>query len=190
MLENHLLGSATGAVKGRDVPGDGSTRVFRSGPMRQPSPEKVKLLPPATTAASAIDRQPTGFWSLLISSLMEGLAFYGASVHSVAFIPTEPHPGEQQRPAPRDIAVRRWRGPIRVISSTEPRDTGSTRFDRDADRVVSAGSKAAFETRSKREREIQKAAAALARLDDGTLLNLGIPHRSYIEETVRYCHDC
>jgi hypothetical protein len=187
MLENHLLGSATGAVKHRDVPGDESTGVLRSRPMRQPRPARVKVLPPATTA---IDRQPTGFWSSLISSLMEGLAFYGASVHSMAFIPTEPYPGEQEPPAPRDLAVRRWRGPIRVISSTEPRDTGSTSFDRDADRVVSVGSNAAFETRSKREREIQKAAAALARFDDGTLLNLGIPHRSYIEETVRYCHDC
>jgi hypothetical protein len=184
MLENHFLGSATGAVKHRDVAGDESTGVLRSGSIRQPSP---KALSPAT---SAIDRQPTGFWSSLISSLMEGLAFYGASVHSMPFIPTEPYPGEQQRPAPKDVAVRRWRGPIRVISSTEPRDTGSISFDRDADRVVSAASNAALETRSNREREIQKAAAALARFDDGTLLNLGIPHRSYIEETVRYCHDC
>jgi hypothetical protein len=149
--------------------------------MRQPSPEKVKALPPA---ASTVGGQRTGFWSSLINSLMDGLAFYGASVHSMPFLPTEPYPGEQQRTAPRDVAVRRWRGPIRVLSSTEPRDTRSTSFDRDANSNI------AFETGSNREREIQKAAAALARFDDGTLLNLGIPHRSYIEETVRYCHDC
>jgi hypothetical protein len=41
-----------------------------------------------------------------------------------------------------------------------------------------------------RERQIQQAIAALARLDDRTLLGLGISHRSHIEWTVRYCHDC
>lgn len=41
-----------------------------------------------------------------------------------------------------------------------------------------------------RERRIEQAIAALARLDDRTLLGLGISHRSHIEWTVRYCHDC
>jgi len=195
MLENLLPGSATGVVKRYGAPRgeslrDGSLGAGRSRPMRQPDSENVKPLPRVTTAASATDRQQAGFWSLLISSLMEGLALYGASVHSVMLFPAEPHPGEEQSPAPRDIAVRRWRGPIRVISSTAPRDTASTRFDRDTDRVMPAGFTAASANPSMREREIQKAAAALARLDDWTLLNLGIPHRSYIEQTVRYCHDC
>jgi hypothetical protein len=41
-----------------------------------------------------------------------------------------------------------------------------------------------------RQRMIEQAVAALARLDDRTLLALGIAHRSHIEWTVRYCHDC
>jgi hypothetical protein len=41
-----------------------------------------------------------------------------------------------------------------------------------------------------REREIRKAVTALERLDDGTLHGLGIRHRSHIEPTVRFCHDC
>ena len=41
-----------------------------------------------------------------------------------------------------------------------------------------------------REQQIERAIAALAKLDDGTLLALGISHRSHIEWTVRYCHDC
>ena len=41
-----------------------------------------------------------------------------------------------------------------------------------------------------REQQIGRAVAALARLDDRTLLGLGIIHRSHIEWTVRYCHDC
>ena len=44
--------------------------------------------------------------------------------------------------------------------------------------------------RFEREQQIEKAIAALAKLDDGTLLALGISHRSHIEWTVRYCHDC
>jgi hypothetical protein len=190
MLENHLPGSATGVVKRYDATRDGSLRdgslgAGRSRPTRQPDSENKPLARVATTA-SAADRQQTGFWSLLINSLMEGLALYGASVHAVVLFPAEPDPGEEQSAAPRDVAGRRWRGPIRVISSTQ--DTASTRFDRDADRVMPAGFASA--NRSMREREIQEATAALARLDDRTLLNLGIPHRSYIEQTVRYCHDC
>jgi uncharacterized protein YjiS (DUF1127 family) len=41
-----------------------------------------------------------------------------------------------------------------------------------------------------REREIRKAAATLAELDDRTLRDIGIPHRSEIEQVVRYCRDC
>jgi uncharacterized protein YjiS (DUF1127 family) len=42
----------------------------------------------------------------------------------------------------------------------------------------------------RRERQIKKAAAALLALDDRTLRDIGIPHRSEIERVVRYCFDC
>ena len=41
-----------------------------------------------------------------------------------------------------------------------------------------------------REQKIAQAIAALEKLDDLTLLGLGIFHRAHIEWTVRYCHDC
>jgi uncharacterized protein YjiS (DUF1127 family) len=41
-----------------------------------------------------------------------------------------------------------------------------------------------------REREIRRAVDALAKLDDGTLRDIGIPDRSQIELVVRYWHDC
>jgi uncharacterized protein YjiS (DUF1127 family) len=44
--------------------------------------------------------------------------------------------------------------------------------------------------RWRREREIKKAAAALLALDDRTLRDIGIPHRSQVEQLVRYCFDC
>jgi uncharacterized protein YjiS (DUF1127 family) len=41
-----------------------------------------------------------------------------------------------------------------------------------------------------RERELKKAVAALAEFDDRTLRDMGIPHRSEIEQVVRYGRDC
>ena len=40
------------------------------------------------------------------------------------------------------------------------------------------------------EREIKKAVTALGEFDDRTLRDMGIPHRSQIEQVVRYCRDC
>lgn len=42
----------------------------------------------------------------------------------------------------------------------------------------------------RRERDIKRAVDALSELDDKTLQDIGIPHRSRIEYVVRYCHDC
>jgi uncharacterized protein YjiS (DUF1127 family) len=42
----------------------------------------------------------------------------------------------------------------------------------------------------RREREIKKTVGALVELDDRTLRDIGIPHRSQIEELVRFCFDC
>jgi hypothetical protein len=64
-------------------------------------------------------------------------------------------------------------------------------LQREALRTMPAGyAVAAADDGFKRERAIRKAVAALERLDDGTLHGLGIRHRSHIEQTVRFCHDC
>jgi hypothetical protein len=42
----------------------------------------------------------------------------------------------------------------------------------------------------RREREIKRAVYALESFDDLTLRQMGIRHRSQIEQTVRYCRDC
>ena len=52
------------------------------------------------------------------------------------------------------------------------------------------GESSAQARRREREQKIERAVAALAKLDDRTVLGLGIPHRSHIEWIVRYCHDC
>jgi hypothetical protein len=65
-------------------------------------------------------------------------------------------------------------------------------LEREAGRTMPAGYAVASadDGSVEQERKIRKAVAALERLDDGTLLGLGIRHRSHIEPTVRYCHDC
>jgi uncharacterized protein YjiS (DUF1127 family) len=45
-------------------------------------------------------------------------------------------------------------------------------------------------TRWSEERRIMRAVEALTMLDDGTLRDLGIPDRSEIEFTVRFCLEC
>jgi uncharacterized protein YjiS (DUF1127 family) len=42
----------------------------------------------------------------------------------------------------------------------------------------------------RREREIRRAIDGLAKLDDRTLRDIGIPDRSQIDPVVRYCRDC
>ena len=40
------------------------------------------------------------------------------------------------------------------------------------------------------EREIRRAVRALAEFDDQTLRDMGIPDRSQVEFTVRFCREC
>jgi uncharacterized protein YjiS (DUF1127 family) len=47
-----------------------------------------------------------------------------------------------------------------------------------------------FWMHGRKEREINRAVAALIKLDDQTLRDIGIPNRSQIKQIVRYCHDC
>ena len=85
-------------------------------------------------------------------------------------------------------------------SAARSEDAGQTEFyrspsliDRSSHRNWLAGlwsTIASRWVRWRREREIKKAAAALLALDDRTLRDIGIPHRSQVEQLVRYCFDC
>ena len=64
-------------------------------------------------------------------------------------------------------------------------------YQRTPSLITSAGSlRTLLAERGRREREIKKAVAALAKLDDRTLQDIGIPQRSQIKQVVRYCRDC
>jgi uncharacterized protein YjiS (DUF1127 family) len=45
-------------------------------------------------------------------------------------------------------------------------------------------------THWRNEREIKRAVRALTQFEDQTLRDMGIPERSQIELTVRFCRDC
>ena len=47
-----------------------------------------------------------------------------------------------------------------------------------------------FWMHGRKEREVNRAVAALMNLDDQTLRDIGIPDRSQIRQIVRYCRDC
>jgi uncharacterized protein YjiS (DUF1127 family) len=189
------------------------TRVSRPDLSDANSPPDVM---PSVTAAG---RQETGLWPSIIRSLMDGFALYGASVHPTACFPVmlysyEQISGRERRgfislvstTPSQDGTVSS--GLERDADQATPAGFGAAFADesvRGFNGVVSLriGRSSRWSwltlpweavvilwTRGRRERKIKRAAAALAELDDRILRDMGIPHRSQIEEVVRYCHDC
>jgi hypothetical protein len=188
MLMKHSSGSASAVARRYDVAKDDGTTAAESA-------TRLRRRELAVEAASEARCQKTGFWSSVLDFLVEGFVSCAASSYPTMLSPLAPYPEEQEIPTARDISLRRWRGSqLPILSVTKPVANKSTPllgFDRDAGQTV-PDTYAVFTDHGwrEREREIEEAIAALSRLDDRTLQMLGIPHRSYIEQTVRYCHDC
>lgn len=100
------------------------------------------------------------------------------------------------RSKPENDADRHGRG-----AEALPANTGlagfASRSSFDADRLIHrnwlTNSRLAVASRWahwRRERAIKRAVSGLAKFDDQTLRDIGIPHRSQIEQVVRYCRDC
>jgi uncharacterized protein YjiS (DUF1127 family) len=138
------------------------------------------------------DGRKTAFWPSVVGYLIESFASYAASMHPTPLVPVEPQPDEQNMPQPRQISRRERRAFVSLVSTTVSQDTSSLGPEQETDPTPPAGYAigSAGDRLREREREIEKAVAALAKLDDRTLRDLGIPHRSHIERTVRYCRDC
>lgn len=191
MLMKHSSGSANGVARRYDVAKDDSSSIADQTPRRaRQSDLSVEL-------ADEAHDQKAGFWYSVLDFMMEGFALCATSSYPTMFPPLAPHPEQQRTLTAREISLRRWRGsphPIssRANSSTANRGAPYLGFDRDAGQVTTDAYAVAFTDHGwrEREREIDEAVAALSRLDDRTLQMLGIPHRSQIEQTVRYCHDC
>ncbi|WP_456619712.1 DUF1127 domain-containing protein [Bradyrhizobium sp. P5_C12] len=140
-------------------------------------------------------------WWAVFGSLMEGFALYGAAMHPIAAAPVHAML-EAARDCQLSSAGRERPDPALKSGRDEADDNGNVvRLERvgsrDAqpergwDRLHALGETLmALPAHWRREREINRAVAALMELDDRTLRDLGIAGRSEIERVVRYCRDC
>ena len=156
----------------------------------------VKSPPVIMPTMTRADRQKTAPWSPLFTSFIEGFALYGASyggalLNAIATSSVESFPTEASTPQPEEISPCERRKFISLVSPAA--SPGTTAPARETSRNWRTKHWSAIAGRWadwRRQREIKKAVAALTKLDDGTLRGLGIPHRSQIEQVVRYCRDC
>lgn len=188
MAVNHFSGTANDFLKRNAFPDDlrGTTdqksmrtaRVDLAG-AKSPTvtiaiPGKVpaEIVAPPNGATSK-----TTSWSSVITYLTKSFAFFGAAKYPAAVFAVEPARDEGQIPQ---------------LPPAATQHTASPEADRRGNHVTSAGYVIDFPDDSSRERErkIKTTVAALAELDDKTLLGMGIPQRSQIEEVVRHCYDC
>jgi hypothetical protein len=141
-------------------------------------------------SANEVGARKTAFWSLMCGYLIESFALYAASIHPVALFPVESLPDRRDTPQSGQSFGAGRRGLLTLVSTTPSPQPSSPRPDPKTAAATPAGSVTGFAGNKPHEREIAKAVAALAEFDDLTLRELGIPDRSQIERTVRYCHDC
>jgi hypothetical protein len=137
----------------------------------------------ALRAPRSNPKRGKSLWSSALDYFIESLALYGVAMHPEALFAIESARAEDQSPQLRDIHHGEWQGMLRLITS---------RIDCGSNRKTRAGLMVALSEDGSRESEqkINTTVAALAKLDDQTLLALGIPDRSQIELVVRYCYDC
>jgi hypothetical protein len=188
MLMKHSSGSANAVARRYDVATD-------EGSLAGKNRLRVPRLDLEIDLVGEARCRKAGFWSSVLDFLIEGFALCAASSHPTIFLPPAPHLEEQEISTARDISLCKWRGSQHSISplakSVADKSTPCRGSDRDAGQATPDTYAAVTDHGwREREREIEEAIAALSRLDDRTLQMLGIPHRSCIEQTVRYCHDC
>jgi uncharacterized protein YjiS (DUF1127 family) len=149
----------------------------------------VKSLPAMTQA----DRRNTGPWPSIFAFLTEGFALYAASYgpYGALLNDTATSPAEASARQPEKISPLERRKFISIVPP--PASPGVTAPEREISRNWLAKPWRTIASRRahwRRQHEIKKAVAALTKFDDGTLRDIGIPHRSQIEQVVRYCRDC
>jgi uncharacterized protein YjiS (DUF1127 family) len=124
--------------------------------------------------SNAISKRPTAvgtspsslFMFFMQGFFLQGLALYGSMLDPVRLLDVNDVSANEELSQP-----------------SRPRDAKR--------RVLSLAAAASWICeRWRREREIRRAIDALAKLDDRTLRDIGIPDRSQIDPVVRYCRDC
>jgi uncharacterized protein YjiS (DUF1127 family) len=170
---------------GRHVAGEGPTPATRRG---LPNPNAIGKNP---TAAEASSSSPSWLFTFslegffLQGSFLQGLALYGATPYLEGLLCFDDVSANEQVPRPSAAPV--------AASLAGPElgaAVGSSLLDPNR-RILSLAAAAGWLwERWRREREIRRAVDALAKLDDRTLRDIGIPDRSQIDRVVRFCRDC
>ena len=155
--------------------------------------------PAAMPAVTESDRPNPALWWSVFNCFMEGFAIYGASVHPAAAFPVEAvlktgkglEPGSatrEQATIEHDTFVLSENRDVVELGRVPASDAcRSSRWHWLTSLCQPVGT---LWTYWRREQQLRNAVTALAELDDRTLRDIGIPHRSQIEQAVRYCRDC
>jgi uncharacterized protein YjiS (DUF1127 family) len=171
-------------------------------------------------AATVSDRPDKTAWSTVLSFVIEGFAVAGASLHPAAHFNAGGHLPETKVPPREAFAASKRHVLSLIPSSEKSArdDQGDTNgftvtLEKRRERQDLAGSDslsahaitqprgwswltsswevvAAIWSHMRREREVRRAIDTLVELDDFTLKDIGIHHRSQIEYAVRNGHDC
>ena len=186
-------------------------------PTTESSEAEPKSLPatrPATAEADAI--WPSAFWSFLEGFALYGASLHGLATTAVTTITSEvgarrpqEFPRRERRKSislvsssscaditvlEREDVIDRTAFGTRMPSTTDGFVYSARQVDRY--RLVHPGwlamiwrATASRWAKWRREREVKEAVAALAQYDERTLRDMGIPHRSQIEQIVRNGRD-
>ena len=171
-------------------------------------------------AVMRADHEDAGPWSSVFAPFGRAFALHGTSycnlLHAIATSPVESCSVQTEK---ERLAVRERRSSLAVISPSASPKLTEVKLEQEAMRSEARSDGAALAefdgsppfadrpnprhwltspcstvasrwTQWRRERQIKKAATALLALDDRTLRDIGIPHRSEIEQVVRYSLDC
>ena len=206
MMATQFSRTANDFRRRNDFPGDSGgtvdkhpTRTARIGSAGARAPTVILAVPdtfPAVIVARPDTEQPkTTFWASALDYLIESLGLCGAALGGVALLPlafVEPATGKENLSQPREIHSGERRAVTTLIPPGAIRPAASPKPDRQSDHVTAAGYVISLsdDSSDERERKIKTTVAALTELDDRTLLDMGVPHRSQIEQVVRYCLDC
>jgi hypothetical protein len=158
--------------------------------VKRSTQSKIRVVGQYEASGDEVDGRKTAFWSLVCGYLIESFALYATSIYPVALFPVESLPDRLDMPQSGQVFRAGRRGLLTLVSTTSSPEASSLRPEPESTPATPAGCATGFVGNKQHERKIAKAVAALAELDDSTLRELGIPDRSQIERTVRYCHDC
>ena len=196
-----------------DVPDGSGFLAERSTQTPEPSETDAKSLPETRPAMV----QPNAIWASVYWIFLDGFALYGASVHGLATGAVTTITSEVDALRPR-VLSRERRKSISLVSAATRAEMAVLESEGAVDRIAfgsgipstrDAATRAVDRYRFvhpgwlnkawraiasrwvnwRREREINKAVAALAEYDDRMLRDMGFPSRSQIEQIVRNGRD-